>query len=275
MLQMVSWTSRLLTSILLALCWLHPDLDYLHFSHIPPSSRSRAYFSASLALELYVRAFSLPSSSTTKYVPYQTTLYSLLVLRLQKPPTVRLIDASTHLRASSPTPTTSRAATSLTIPPQEPDLLASLSLSSKPIISTPSNPIFGLPSLPPSNTSTSSLPSNLPDEDAMDWTPTNPSSASSSKGKYRNRQEHDDESQGDKSLLRPQQFFPPEHPTGLEGLFARTTFFAEESTSRQRARYRGRGSGWLWVYGLSLIPLAGVAFKAWERARKGTDGMKS
>jgi hypothetical protein len=202
----------------------------------------------------------------TNYESCQTTLCSLLVLRLQKPPSVRLIDASTHRRTHSPTPTPSRGATPLTLPPQEPDLLVSLSLSSKPII-TPSNPIFGHPSLPPSIISTPSRPSNLPDEDAMDWTPTNPSS-SVSKGKHR---QEDDEDQHDRSLLRPQRFFPPEHPTGLEGLLAKTSFFAEESTSRQGGRHGGRFSAWLWVYGLSLIPLAGVAFKAWERTSKGTE----
>src|ERR1700736_6105359 len=53
-LQLLSWTSRVLTSVLLALSCFRPHQDYLHLSHNPPSSRGRIYFSASLALELSV-----------------------------------------------------------------------------------------------------------------------------------------------------------------------------------------------------------------------------
>lgn len=92
---------------------------------------------------------------------------------------------------------------------------------------THKKPVFGLPS----------LLSNLPtqkgqehghqdididpndgdgdDENAMDWTPTDPRIAA--RRKRKNGQLRDD------VYLRPPKFFAPEQPTGLESLFARTS----------------------------------------------------
>jgi hypothetical protein len=89
----------------------------------------------------------------------------------------------------------------------EHDALLSLSLSSSPVI-THVNPIFGLPSLPGPAT----VPKEEPNGDEMDWTPTNPEPSSSMSQSQR-------AAESDNNWLRPQRFFAPEKPTGLEGLF--------------------------------------------------------
>jgi hypothetical protein len=68
--------------------------------------------------------------------------------------------------------------------------------------------------------------------------------------------------------LRPQRFFAPERPTGLEGLFAKTKLADEP-----RAQGRGGRPGvskvdaqrwnWGWIYVVSVLPLVGIAYKAW------------
>lgn len=103
------------------------------------------------------------------------------------------------------------------------------------------------------------------DPDMMDWTPTDPSGSSSSQNASRSKHANDD---GDGLLLRRQRFFPPEQPTGLEGLFARTLFVDENSqshvqqdrTSHQRLRPRG-----LWGSALLLVLLLAVAYMFWRR----------
>jgi hypothetical protein len=135
----------------------------------------------------------------------KTIIASCLVLRTLQPPAIRLVDNHTHRLDSSRSTTPSLGsrsntptAASFPILPEH-DVLASLSLSSKPIIAH-ANPVFGVPSLhgsaPVNNTS---------NDDGMDWTPTTSGDAS---GKIDN----------DASWLRPQRFFVPEKPTGLEGL---------------------------------------------------------
>ncbi|KAF9229116.1 hypothetical protein BS17DRAFT_798739 [Gyrodon lividus] len=207
-LQMISWFSRFTTSILLFLSWYSSSGDYLHVSPYPLSYRTRTYCSISLVVEILV------------------SISSLAILHLRRPPPIRLIDTSSHshLQPSSARATpelsshSARASPMPTAPvASEPDLLASLTLSSKPVIS-PTNPIFGHPSLLPS-TSAATAPqgspikaNESPDEDAMDWTPTDPSP-------IKPKKLTDDD---DGSWLRPQRFFPPERPTGLETLFANT-----------------------------------------------------
>ncbi|KII93775.1 hypothetical protein PLICRDRAFT_101031 [Plicaturopsis crispa FD-325 SS-3] len=248
--QMMAWLSRLSTSIFLALSWSYPSTsDHLHI-YQPSSIRSRIYFSIVFALELSILAV------------------SCFVLRLQHPPPIRLINTNSHTIPSSarstatPEPTAGRVARSIT--PADPDFLAGLSLSANPIISKP-NPIFGRPSFP------SPLPIVNPDGmdqdedgDAMDWTPTNPPASHSSLGKN---------GQSD-SWLHPQRFFAPEHPTGLESLFARTLLMDDtDSQYRQSGDRPQREVGrhvwnWWWVYTVSLVPLAGIAWKAWEISRR-------
>ena len=77
-------------------------------------------------------------------------------------------------------------------------MLALLSLSSKPIIAH-ANPVFGVPSL-----HGSTPVNNASNGDEMDWTPTSGDASG--------------EADKDTSWLRPQRFFVPEKPTGLEGL---------------------------------------------------------
>ncbi|KAG6381036.1 hypothetical protein JVT61DRAFT_5432 [Boletus reticuloceps] len=191
-LQVLSWFSRFATSILLVLPRQSSSWDYLHISAYPLSRRVSTYCSLSLLVEFLVF-----SSSFT-------------ILHLQRPPTIRLIEttplrstpeSSAHSARVSPMPTTPLS--------NEPDLLASLTLSSKPLMS-PTNPVFGRPSLV-SQASPIKIDES-PDEDAMDWTPTNLSPVKA-------KDMVDDH---DGAWLRPQRFFPPERPTGLESLFANT-----------------------------------------------------
>lgn len=192
-----------------------------------------------------------------------------MVLRLQQPPAIRLIDTNTHKHPSrSTTPySLTRASTPAlgsTLTAAEPDLLASLTLSSKPVI-TPTNPVFGLPSL------ISSVPQPSvegEDNDEMDWTPTDPLSASASSG---SREKFTQQEDGG-SWLRPQRFFAPEHPTGLEGLFERTKLVDDPSGDRFTLSVTSRASAhiwnWWWVYTSSFVFLA-MAYKAWGSMKIG------
>lgn len=144
----------------------------------------------------------------------------------------------------------------------EPDHLASLTLSSKPLISS-TNPIFGHPSLTSSAPSASPIKvDESPDEDAMDWTPTNPSPV-------RGKKSVDD---NDGAWLRPQRFFPPERPTGLESLFASTKLedgdahSAKPSTPVHRSGLSAKATGW-WIatITIALIPLGTIVFHRWMK----------
>jgi hypothetical protein len=100
------------------------------------------------------------------------------------------------------------------------------------------------------------------DADAMDWTPTTPSSPN--KGKQRVSPANDDG-----SWIRPQRFFAPEAPTGLEGLFERTQLVDDSDRFENHSGrvYLAVGAHvvtWWWVYLLSLVPLVGIAYKARE-----------
>lgn len=186
---------------------------------------------------------------------------------------IRLLDTNNPLvplRASTPNPTV-RPSPSSVPSLAEPDLLSALSLSSKPIIAGP-NPVFGLPSLlssvpPPPSTRTD----EDVDADEMDWTPTDPLSSPSvfAEGKHKATLESDDG-----SWIRPQRFFAPEKPTGLEGLFERTRLVNDSVTSRRTkntapARERVGAHVWnWWVYALLLVPLAGATYEAWQRMNR-------
>jgi hypothetical protein len=75
-------------------------------------------------------------------------------------------------------------------------------------------PVFGLPSLP------NSVPPQVAESDAMDWTPTNP---------FHNESTTNEENRGytpvwdREGWMKPPTFFPPENPTGLESLLESTT----------------------------------------------------
>jgi hypothetical protein len=204
---------------------------------------------------------------------------SCVVLRLQQPPSIRLLDTTTNKfppdPAFTPSPSTNTRSSPAPRPATEPDLLAALSLSSTPIVNTAPNPVFGFPSLH-SPTFSKSSPSILgpandrmdedmttQDSDVMDWTPTDPLSLSELISR-RNSIKKDDEG----SWLRRQRFFPPEQPTGLEGLFARTLLVDDDNQfAGQRGKSpRGRSSlDWSWAAALLLVPLLGVAYWFWWR----------
>jgi len=138
-------------------------------------------------------------------------LLSWYVLDIQHPPSIRLVDTQSHKfdKSRSGTPISdSRTPTSIVskFPAiSEHDALLSLSLSSSPVI-TRVNPIFGLPSLPGPGT----VPKEESNGDEMDWTPTEPSASLTQTKRA---------AESDNNWLRPQRFFAPEKPTGLEGLF--------------------------------------------------------
>jgi hypothetical protein len=180
----------------------------------------------------------------------------------------------------------------------DPDsLLGSLSLSGNPVVptTTKSNPVFGLPSL------TSSIPrtgyndlandgdTEMVDDDAMDWTPTSPqrpersatalASNPTPSQTFLERVRAGQHGGDDGTWLRPQRFFPPEQPTGLEMLLAKTGLTDVvgptntdgvgvtrrdvglwDSSVRQ-----GLAQAWpfRWVCVGCLVPLIGVVWHAW------------
>jgi len=93
------------------------------------------------------------------------------------------------------------------------------------------------------------------DEDAMDWTPTNASPV-----KVKNAGDDGD-------WLRPQRFFPPERPTGLESLFANTKL---DDAGAHFKTFPGQGGfwnrkaiGWTVAITVILVPLATVVYHWW------------
>lgn len=146
----------------------------------------------------------------------------------------------------------------------EPDLLASLTLSSNPLI-PPANPVFGHSSFtPPIPASTTSQASPIKideilDDNAMDWTPTNPSPVKVQRAVDDNG-----------AWLRPQRFFPPERPTGLESLFANTKLDDGDARSAVSMTPSGLWSakaiGW-WIATITviLIPLGTIVYHRWTK----------
>ena len=121
--------------------------------------------------------------------------------------------------------------------------------------------MFGHPSLAPAlpvPTAPQASPMKMDevvDEDAMDWTPTNPSPVRVKKA--------DD----DGAWLRPQQFFPPERPTGLESLFANTKLddAATASTVLGQGGWNGKAIAWMATMTVVFVPLATVVYHWWIR----------
>ncbi|KAJ8509417.1 hypothetical protein ONZ45_g8414 [Pleurotus djamor] len=248
----------------LCLSFFKPHLDFFQLSHLASTSR-RLYFATSLIIEISV------------------SVVCAFTIRLQKPPTIRLVDTKSHsldLRSRSSTPfnplgvddnsqipaSNSRRSTPL---PADTDLLASLSLSSKPVI-TPTNPVFGLPSLLASSSRPEAHPINSMDDDpievdrdemAMDWTPIRPTNRLNvpNPGPGRPKQSSDSD---DGAWLRPQRFFAPEKPTGLEGLFERTSIIDETDGETRQPTASTYHFVPRWTYTLAMIPLILSAF-AW------------
>ncbi|KAF9508916.1 hypothetical protein BS47DRAFT_1488199 [Hydnum rufescens UP504] len=139
-------------------------------------------------------------------------LLSAYVIKVVHPPSVRLTQ-------SGPQPPTPYATTMIpkpsniqktSLPPQPDDLFSSLSLSAGPTISQfRSNPIFGQTS--PLRSAPSFGGAGPNPQEVMDWTPSpsvplDPTSSRDSESTW----------------LRPQRFFPPSEPTGLESLLEKT-----------------------------------------------------
>ncbi|KAF7339782.1 Ima1-N domain-containing protein [Mycena venus] len=229
-LQMVSWTLRLTTSIILATYWFR-KADPLRLSQFP-------------------------------FRPESTASLSFFVLRLQQPPAIRLIDTAKHQSDLSRSRSQTPLPASLGSTPEPENLLAGLSFSSQPVIAPKAAPVFGMPSMLSSLTTQTE---HHPEADEMDVD----SPATDAKGKTKES--------GDALWLRPQRFFAPEAPTGLEGLFERTkivddvTMGDATAASRPSSAPRPYKGNWWWVYASSLVILAGVAFKVWS-SRRSTPG---
>ncbi|EIW64180.1 uncharacterized protein TRAVEDRAFT_68039 [Trametes versicolor FP-101664 SS1] len=268
-LQLIAWSLRLSTTAALAVAKYQPEYDVLHLWQDPRSERARIFCGAMLFSEIVI------------------LISSHLILKVQHSPPVKLIGQKGHLRALSPTPSlpSSRSATPAV---SEPDLLATLTLSNNPVIAAPPayNPIFGIPSFsstggaPPSPTRRGrSTVARSPsqdidmddddddrDPDAMDIDPSSPVK----------KVARDD----DASWLRPQRFFAPEEPTGLENLFARTIRLVDNSDQgadgANQAR-RGQSQGlarrilraWPVLVALCIIPLlAAAGYRFWDVRRQ-------
>jgi hypothetical protein len=106
----------------------------------------------------------------------------------------------------------------------------------------------------------------------MDWTPTNFDEDPASSFGFQSKRKQSDAD--DASWLRPQRFFAPEKPTGLEGLFAQTKLVDDDAMrvdgdepNPQSTRFHGILKKWKqWTPMLviaSCLPLAFYAGKVW------------
>ncbi|EIN14052.1 hypothetical protein PUNSTDRAFT_57446 [Punctularia strigosozonata HHB-11173 SS5] len=243
--QLLAWLSRLMTAVLFALPLYAPDRDYLR---------------------LLSGATGAPAGhAALTPVSSQTLLASFLTLRLHYPPKVRLIDTNPSRRSVAPE-------TRVDTPsPPEPgiDLLAPLSFSGNPVLQTHEDtsvghPIFGLPSLTieAHKDSDGRQPTSNTDPNAMDIDTPSPV-------KPRSPFHPDQRDDTDNSVwLRPQRFFPPEKPTGLEGLLERTLLIdpsvgesGDSVRPGEAARRRKMLYGLAW--GAALLSM-GVATHLWH-----------
>ena len=89
----------------------------------------------------------------------------------------------------------------------------------------------------------------MEDPDAMDWTPTNPSPKKERVNPFFRagsdpiRSRHGEE---EELVLKRQKFFPPEEPTGLEGLLSKTVLAEPPSVSSSGAGAGAKGAGRWW-----------------------------
>ena len=213
---------------------------------------------------------------------HQILLRSVVILRIDRPPPVRLMpqfsfrpslppsDLSTAPSTRQPTPSVDTA----------PDLLSMLTLSNNPILANfggpgAQSPVFGMPSFVQVNDQAStsgyangyvSLGPDAMDEDfvvndmdefmeddddererdpnAMDWSPVRPAHRSN----HRATSMRPNGVRNDDVFLRPQKFFPREEPTGLENLFERTIKLSDDDIARLEEERKNKG--WLgWIKG--------------------------
>ncbi|KAF9566160.1 hypothetical protein CPC08DRAFT_130459 [Agrocybe pediades] len=232
-LQILAWFTRLCLSIIVSLRWFRARSPNIEVD-APEKSKRKVYLLLATFIEIMANAL------------------SWYFLRIQQPPAIRLVDTQAHTydrsRSGTPLPADLRSPTPSsqkfpTIP--DADALLSMSLSSKPVITPRPHPVFGLPSLQ------SSLPATTPPqpqnkEDEMDWTPTNPVIS-----------HQQNETEDSYSWLRPQRFFAPEKPTGLEGLLQSTRIQDEliplDSSNQKKTLWN-----YLWDWRLSFTILLGI-----------------
>lgn len=296
-LQSLAWVSRLVTSLLIALQTYKPAWRHLHLFNHPQLTAARWYTYFSLAFELVVSFQNYCSAPpNTHDLHIKVLIRCALILRLERPPPVRLVEQTSKRPFSAHIPQPNLLPYSRGATPAgtgEPDILASLTLSNNPVLTratslpsplpSPSHPMFGVPSLAststpgslvngngnghvdPNDSSAMYIDEDDVDENAMDWSPASP--AKKARKPYNNAD--------DNVILRPQRFFAPEEPTGLEHLFARTIKLADEREQpRPRPMLRWRlNVNWkmvaLWNASV-VIPLAVIVagWRWWEtRAR--------
>jgi hypothetical protein len=198
----------------------------------------------------------------------QALVASFVTLRIHFPPKVRLIDTGPSRRSIAPD---SRASTPV-LSESSADLLTPLSLSGNPVLlpaseAPPSHPIFGFPSLskPSQEMTDATHMGSSADPDAMDVDPPSPM-------KQRSAFRIDQRSNVDDPVwLRPQRFFAPETPTGLESLLERT-LLADEATGEQgHTDQRNAVTSYaclkrlgLWLALTVALASVGIAVRTWQ-----------
>ena len=104
-------------------------------------------------------------------------------------------------------------------------------------------------------------PDQTRDQDAMDWEPLSP--------KLHRVQNNVTRIPDDGLWLRQQRFFPPEEPTGLEGLLMRTRLIDDDNAKADASHtQKNAGQGpfrwqWGWVYSASALPVFALVIALW------------
>ena len=262
-------------------------MDYLYLRSRPASTGSRIFFSFASCIELFVS----DTSQSLLYEffippppPQQIFAYSILTLRLHRPPSVRLIDTSSS-RASTPSAGTASRTSSPPLPSSaistststnsstapsfshHPEHLDSLSLSTAPPpLRTwhSTSPVFGHPSLPlrppifPPSGARQQQQEEEEDDNAMDWTPT------ASPVRLPGHAVVGVQQRPQTNAAAPA---ASDATTGLETLLERTNIDSSEPSygaggAGRRRQTTQMGLSWGWVYALSLVPLIGVVYYA-------------
>lgn len=237
-----------------------PSKDYLDLRRAEPNSEiipgwstSRLYFSASVTLELFVSNVLISPGSPLTGTSFETKvlIISFVTLQVVRPPSIRLIEPmaiSSETRPSSLPPASAGRIPTPQLPQaQESDLLDSLTLSNNPLATIRTNPIFGSPSFqnPPPLVETEK---EAEDPNAMDWIPTNPSLKKERVNPFLRAGSAPVRSQRgggeEEAMLRKQRFFPPEEPTGLEGLLSKTVLTETPPAPGSGADTKDAGGWW-------------------------------
>ena len=238
----MAWATRLVSSIRLSTPWFRPDLEDL------ASPRMQTILNTSVSvIEIIVRSFCICGHNIT-LIFIQCLFISLFVIRVHQPPTVRLLNTDNHQqdfvksRSGTPFPET-HPSTPRTATLTEQDILSSLSLSSKPVITPRSAPVFGFSSMQSSSAhQPPQLVKDEPREDEMDWSPTDGRNPA---GGLSGRRAAGD----DNSWLRPQSFFAPVKQTGLENLLEGAKIQDEPMPYQPIDTSHSTPTGHLWKWG--------------------------